>query len=94
MDPYFRTLEGFIVLIEKDWLMFGHQFGLRSGLISKNKSEDEFSPIFLQWLDCVHQIVWQFPLAFEFNLELINFLADNMFNGKYGTFLFNNEKVN
>ncbi|KAI9735327.1 MAG: hypothetical protein M1818_006522 [Claussenomyces sp. TS43310] len=37
LDPYYRTLEGFIVLVEKDWLAFGHMFQHRNGYLNSEK---------------------------------------------------------
>ena len=95
LDKYYRTLDGFICLIEKDWISFGHQFRYRNGLYSQfdsKVSDNQFSPIFVQWLDCIYQIMEQNYTKFEFNFNLLTFLAEEVYAGKYGTFLFNNEK--
>ena len=92
LDPYFRTIYGFASLIEKDWISFGHQFAKRNGCSLEKKDEKDFSPIFIQFLDCVYQIIYQYPTAFEFNENLLLFLAEEVFSNKYGTFLFNSEK--
>ena len=90
MDPYFRTLEGLAVLVEKEWVSFGHKFSDRCAHAAEETQE--FSPIFLQWLDCIHQLIDQFPTAFEYTELLLVFLADHTFSGLFGTFLGNSEK--
>ena len=92
LDPFFRTINGFAVLIEKDWLSFGHQFALRNGMGGKQTNEDQSSPIFLQFLDAVHQLLLQFPNSFEFNEKFLLFLAKVHNLNLYGTFMFNCDK--
>ena len=92
LDPYFRTFEGFAVLIEKDWVSFGHQFALRNGCDCRSDKKKEKSPIFIQFLHTVYQIMVQYPNAFEFSENMLIYLSDEIYSNKFGTFLFNSEK--
>jgi hypothetical protein len=91
LDPYYRTLLGFAVLVEKEWLSFGHKFADRSAQGSREEG-GERSPVFLQFLDAVHQLQNQFPTAFEFSENLLLFLADEVHLCRFGTFLGNSER--
>ena len=92
MDPYFRTFKGFAVLIEKDWISFGHQFATRNGCDCRSEKKKERSPIFIQFLHAIYQIMKQYPNAFEFRENMLLFLSEELYSNKYGTFLYNSEK--
>ena len=95
LDPYYRTIQGFCVLVEKDWTGFGHKFHDRVGHCLNSASDDckEVSPVFLQWLDCISQMLDQFPGQFEFNEDYLVFIADSLNSCLFGTFLGNSEKA-
>ena len=59
LDPYYRTIQGFQALIEKDWLHFGHKFSDRCGFLAGDSRE--ISPVFTQFIDATWQIMSQFP---------------------------------
>uniref|UniRef100_A0A667ZRL9 phosphatidylinositol-3,5-bisphosphate 3-phosphatase n=1 Tax=Myripristis murdjan TaxID=586833 RepID=A0A667ZRL9_9TELE len=92
LDPYYRTIEGFQVLVEAEWLDFGHKFADRCGHGENSEDLNERCPVFLQWLDCVHQLQRQFPCSFEFNEAFLVKLVQHTYSCLFGTFLCNSGK--
>ena len=93
LDGHFRTISGFCTLVDKEWIHFGHKFADRIGVAAKNSKDEERSPVFIQFLDCVHQLTTQFPAAFEFDDALLQCLAHHLFSGRFGNFISNSYKV-
>lgn len=93
LDSFYRTITGFEVLVEKEWISFGHKFASRIGHGDKNHADADRSPIFLQFIDCVWQITKQFPTAFEFNEQFLITILDHLYSCRFGTFLYNCESV-
>ncbi|KAL7690342.1 putative FYVE zinc finger, protein-tyrosine phosphatase, catalytic, Zinc finger, FYVE/PHD-type [Plasmopara halstedii] len=91
IDPHYRTIIGFERLIEKEWCSFGHKFRERTYHGASN-NVNETSPIFLQWIDCVWQVMAQFPSAFEFNERFLILILDHLYSCRFGTFLYNSQR--
>ncbi|XP_043077729.1 myotubularin-related protein 1b isoform X6 [Puntigrus tetrazona] len=92
LDAHYRSLRGFQVLLEKEWLSFGHRFTSRVGHGDGNHANSERSPLFVQFIDCVWQMTRQFPSAFEFNELFLITVLDHLYSCLFGTFLYNSEQ--
>lgn len=93
MDPSCRTLEGFLALLDREWLQAGHPFQQRCAHSAYSHARlQQESPIFLLLLDCVWQLWRQFPLALGFSEALLLRLAHEVYASDYGTFLCNNDQ--
>ena len=89
-DSHFRTFEGFAALVDQEWVRLGHKLHDRLGFGSPDSRE--FSPVLMQWLDCVHQALRQRPDAFEFDEKFLVRFYELVISARYGNFVFNNEQ--
>lgn len=88
---YYRSIYGFRMLIEKEWLSFGHKFSDRCGHLRTTDNKEQ-SPIFLQFIEVVWQLTQIYPTAFEFNERFLISLHDHSHACQYGNFIGNCEK--
>ncbi len=81
LDPFYRTIDGFLLLIEKEWCAFGHRIESRLRIkpkrahSSRSPKTEEVSPVFLQFLDCVWQIHRQHTRSFAFSQHFLVVVA-------------------
>nr|XP_033805203.1 myotubularin-related protein 6 [Geotrypetes seraphini]XP_033805204.1 myotubularin-related protein 6 [Geotrypetes seraphini] len=90
LDPFYRTIEGFLVLIEKDWISFGHKFSDRCGQLDGEPRE--ISPVFTQFIECVWHLTEQFPRVFEYNETFLLQIHEHVHSCQFGNFLLNCQK--
>ncbi|XP_054786260.1 phosphatidylinositol-3-phosphatase myotubularin-1-like isoform X2 [Prosopis cineraria] len=59
---------------------------------SHAQTSNNYSPIFLQWVDCVSQLLRTYPFAFEFSSAFLVDFLDCVLSCRFGNFLCNSEK--
>ncbi|XP_048875083.1 myotubularin-related protein 12-like isoform X2 [Brienomyrus brachyistius] len=85
LDPHYRTLTGFQSLVQKEWVVGGHNFLDRCNHVH---NKDKESPVFLLFLECVWQLLQQHSLAFQFSETYLTVLSDSVSVAIFSTFLF------
>ncbi|NXQ32743.1 MTMRA protein, partial [Alaudala cheleensis] len=86
-DPHARSLPGFQSLVQREWVAAGHPFPRRLGLLCRDTPREE-APVFLLFLDCTWQLLWQFPAEFGFTEAFLLALHDSSFSPYFSTFRF------
>ncbi|RLV62522.1 hypothetical protein DV515_00019227, partial [Chloebia gouldiae] len=86
-DPHARSLPGFQSLVQREWVAAGHPFPRRLGLLCPDSPREE-APVFLLFLDCTWQLLWQFPADFGFTEAFLLALHDSSFSPYFSTFRF------
>ncbi|KAH6803026.1 Myotubularin-like phosphatases II superfamily [Perilla frutescens var. frutescens] len=59
---------------------------------TSSHAQNNCSPIFLQWIDCISQLLRMYPFAFEFSSVFLVDLLDCVLSCRFGNFFCNSEK--
>ncbi|KAL3059963.1 hypothetical protein OYC64_014544 [Pagothenia borchgrevinki] len=86
-DPHCRTQTGFQSLVQKEWVMSGHRFYSRINYHRDNDKEE--APVFLLFLDCVWQLLSQYPSRFQLTGDFLLALHDSIHLPLFSSFLAN-----
>uniref|UniRef100_UPI0037E778B0 myotubularin-related protein 11 n=1 Tax=Semicossyphus pulcher TaxID=241346 RepID=UPI0037E778B0 len=86
-DPHCRTQHGFQSLVQKEWVMAGHRFYSRINYHRDNDKEE--APVFLLFLDCVWQLLSQYPSRFQLTDDFLLALHDSIHLPLFSSFLAN-----
>jgi hypothetical protein len=95
LDAHCRSINGFMALIDREWCAFGHCFRTRVAHGTRDSDRaavQQSAPIFVQFLDCVFQIVRLQPTAFEFTSQLLVQIADAVYDCRFGNFMHDCER--
>jgi hypothetical protein len=90
LDPYYRSIHGFLVLVNKEFCGFGYRFESRHGKMISNSKES--SPIFFQFLDAMYQLISQYPTQFEYTGYFLQMFAQAVYSGYFSSFRGNCER--
>lgn len=66
--------------------------GSSSNTSVQSQTSNNSSPILLQWLDCIAQLLRLYPSAFEFSSKFLVDFMDCVFSCRFGNFLCNSER--
>lgn len=86
ISPISRTIDGFLNLIKKEFILSGHKFKSRVNMQMK-----DLAPFYLSFIDAVHQLLLINPHQFEFNLKFLETLAYHAYSRRFKDFLYDSE---
>ncbi|XP_076914563.1 phosphatidylinositol-3-phosphatase myotubularin-1-like isoform X2 [Bidens hawaiensis] len=67
-------------------------FPSQSPMPNQTQTSNNYSPIFLQWIDCVSQLLRMYPFEFEFSSAYLVDFLDCSLSCRFGNFLCNRQK--